>query len=162
MYSESAYLECVFYLSGQEITSFSILQTQPMGSLGIVGNWKSRWTCMGFQEETVSTEIATKHTGFNVNAAHLRLSTSLILLLFLPSSSFSPWFLPSSHGLSLSHLLSSIIHSVDLWMTLGEKGNSVQLATGLSGWIHGVQSTKNVQKEQPVIMSNTRLTQTRN
>lgn len=158
------YIECVqvclswvcfvFVRSGN-----NILQTQLVGSQGIVGNWKSRWICMSFQEETVTTEIATKHKGYNFNIAHLRLSTSLIHLLFLLYS-FSPWFLPSSLG--LSHLLSSIIHSVDLWMTLAETGNCVQLAKDLSGWIHGDQSPKYVQKEQPVIMSNTRHIQTHN
>lgn len=87
----------VFVRSGNNI----ILQTGPQGSRGIVGNWKSRWTCMSFQEDTVTTEIETKHTRYNVNGAHLRLCTSLFftaasfLFSYLPhhsssSSSFSP------------------------------------------------------------------------
>ena len=53
-----------------------------VGSQGIVGNWKSRWTCMSFQEEMVTKEIETEHTGHNVNIAHLRLCTFLTLLFF--------------------------------------------------------------------------------
>lgn len=82
--------ERVLCLLGQEITSFC-RQAREVHK-GIVGNWKSRWTCMSFQEDAVTTEIETKHTRYNVNGAHLRLCTSLFLtaasFLFLFTSSF--------------------------------------------------------------------------
>lgn len=154
VYRECAGVCFVFVRSGNNI----ILYTRPVQSQGIVGNWKSRWTCMSFQEETVTTEIETEHTLYNVNGAHLRLCTSLILLLFLFSSCFPHH--SSSCGASL--LLSAFFHSVDLWMTQGETGNSVQLADELSGQVQGDQSTKYVQKDQPVVMSNIHHTLTHN
>ena len=105
---ERSGLECVLYLSVQEITSFS--RRGCLGSLGIVGNWKSRWTCMCFQEDMVTPEIETKHTPSNSNGAHLSICVPLLSISF-HYSFFSPHFsaLPSLHG-SFSSL-----HSVDQW-----------------------------------------------
>lgn len=125
----------------------SVFVSPPVESQGILGNWKSRWPCMSFQEEAVTKEIETGHTGYHVNITRLRLCTFLILLLFPFSSHFPDG--SSSPGLSPlpPHFM---FHS------RGETGNHVLLAEELSGRVHGGQSTKYVQKEQPVIMSNNR------
>lgn len=55
---------CGFYLTGQEIS-------QQVGSQEIVGNWKSRWICMSFQEKTVTMEIYSRYRGHNTHIVHL-------------------------------------------------------------------------------------------
>lgn len=55
---------CGFYLTGQEIS-------QQVGSQEIVGNWKSRWICMSFQEKTVTMEIHSRYRGHNTHIVRL-------------------------------------------------------------------------------------------
>lgn len=67
---------------------------QPVGSQGIVGNWKSRWTCMSVQEETVTTEIEKPNT--RAAALMMLISACAPLSLFYFSDSlFSSSFLVS-------------------------------------------------------------------
>lgn len=82
----------------------------PVGSQGIVSNWKSRWMCMSFLEETATTEIK-PNTLYNVNILHLCLRTLPILLLFLFSSHFPHDFFPYRTTFISSLLVS--IHMTD-------------------------------------------------
>lgn len=74
---------CGFYLAGQETT-------QPVGSQEIVGNWKSRWMCMSFQEKTVTAEMETGRTLI------LSVWRSCLFLLF-------------SCSLQISHVICSLV-----------------------------------------------------
>lgn len=120
---------------------------RPVGSQGIVGNWKSRWTCMSFQEEMVTTEIE-PNTQATTLISFISVFAPLYFFYFL--SSLLIFLVTYSLISFLSRpLLSCILYSVET-----ETGNRVLLAKELSGRVQREQSTKYVQKEQPAIMNN--------
>lgn len=99
--------ECILYLSGNNIMLYMWL----VGSHGIVGNWKSRWTCMSFQEETVTTEIEP-----NTRATKLISFISFVAPLCFFYFPYSLLIFPLTYSLVsfLSCPLLSCTHSVDL------------------------------------------------
>lgn len=77
--------ECfVFFWSGNNI----IFYKRPVGSQGIVGNWKSRWMSMNFEEEMDTAEIKLNML-YSVNVVYLCLCHPFVLVYF-PFSSYFP------------------------------------------------------------------------
>ena len=102
--SVRAFVFCLLVRSGNNI----VQETRLPGSQGIVGNWKSRWTCMNFQEETVTTEIerntAHKYLSFCLTSLSSRSTTSSPHLFFSVSPPFVSSLLPFPPPLSFSLL----------------------------------------------------------